>query len=244
MIEKKTRHIILNIIDIIIDIFNLAEQLGIYFIVKQNDLDETAQQRFFFILFGVGAASLFKPLFVHPSVKTAFGLCIDIAELVSYLTLLTNTTSLLIVAILFFILEAILRFNLAMFETQILFLFVDPTSPFRDTFYEILMVLSTFFGVITVEKLSAHLCHMNNDEDEDEDKIYSIWEGFIAILTITESFILIITAVVYAVQLVQNRSQLKTYDFVIYIIILVYYGSTLFALACAFGFTLCLCAGA
>ncbi len=35
---------------IFIDIVNLAEQFGIYFIAKEASLDETTQQRFFFIL--------------------------------------------------------------------------------------------------------------------------------------------------------------------------------------------------
>jgi hypothetical protein len=41
---------------ITIDVLNLAEQFGIYFIAKNDSLDETTQQRSFIILLDIGAA--------------------------------------------------------------------------------------------------------------------------------------------------------------------------------------------
>ncbi|UJR16741.1 hypothetical protein I4U23_003641 [Adineta vaga] len=275
MIQKEKRLLVANILGIFIDIFNLAEQLGIYFIAKDNDLEETAQQRFFFILFGVGGASTIEPLFLHPVAKIIFSICVESGELIAYLLLLKNTTNLLIVAILFFVLEVILHlicifcewncgekysrkcpsvwcaFPLrimlygALFETQILFLFLDATSPFRGTFYEILMILGTFCGIPMVEKVVDKGCHFGDDDaDDDGDKIYSVWVVVLMIISGILVLIVTITAVVYCAQLLPNRSEYKTYDFVIYIITITSYGSILFSLVCALGCTLCFCAGA
>ncbi|CAF0942047.1 unnamed protein product [Adineta steineri] len=273
MVNRDTRLIIANIFCVFIDIFNLAEQLGIYFIAKDNDLDESSQQRFFFILFGVGGASLFKSLLCHPVARIIFSMCIETGELVSYLTLLPNSTNLMIVAILFFVLEIIfhmlsiicicgisennveecgknccllpLRIFLygTLFETQIFFLFLDANSPFRDTFYEVLMVLATFFGLPMVDIATEKACHIE-DKDEEKTKVLEVWEGFLRILGAIIDPILIITAVVYCSLQLQNRDGLKTYDFVIYIITIISYGSIVFAIACALGCTLCICAGA
>ncbi|CAF3806316.1 unnamed protein product [Rotaria sp. Silwood1] len=271
MVHRQEWKIIADIMAILIDIFNLAEQLGIYFISKENDFDESAQQRFFFILFAVGGASVFKPLLVHPILFVLFGISIEIGELVSYLKLLSNTTSLLVVAILFFTFEVI--FHLIsligllreekdyfkdfakncctlpgrvflyglLFETQILFLFLDSQSSFRQTFYEVLMILVTFFGLSAIDKGAKRCCLMN--EDEDEKSLYTVWEAILALLSAIEAPIIVITAVVYASQALQHKEQLKTYDFVIYIIIIITYGSALLSLALTILCALCLCAG-
>ncbi|CAF4939448.1 unnamed protein product [Rotaria sp. Silwood1] len=272
MVHRQEWKIIADIMAILIDIFNLAEQLSIYFISKENDFDESAQQRFFFILFAVGGASVFKPLLVHPILFVLFGISIEIGELVSYLKLLSNTTSLLVVAILFFTFEVI--FHLIsligllreekdyfkdfakncctlpgrvflyglLFETQILFLFLDSQSSFRQTFYEVLMILATFFGLSAIDKGAKRCCLMN--EDEDEKSLYTVWEAILALLSAIEAPIFVITAVVYASQALQHKEQLKTYDFVIYIIIIITYGSALLSLALTLLCTLCLCASA
>lgn len=256
---------------ILIDILNLAEQLAVYFISKQNDLNEIEQQRFFFILFGVGGASTFKPIFVHPLLVTLFGISIEVGELVAYLKLLSNTTPLLIVVILFFCLEVIFYLislfclwnedkdyfeNFAInccllparvllygvvFETQILFLFLDSQSSFRDTFFEILMIFSTYFGLSSMEKASKRCCGITEEEDS-EYTITHLWEIILSILSAIEGIIIIITAVVYASQYLGNKDQLKTYDFVIYIMIIISYGSVLVSLASALLCSLCLCA--
>ncbi|CAF2770410.1 unnamed protein product [Rotaria sp. Silwood2] len=267
--ERKT---IADIMSILIDIFNLAEQFGVYFIAKEKDLDESEQQLFFLILFAVGGASVFKPLLVHPILIVLFGISIEIGELVSYLKLLSNTTSLLVVTILFFSFEVI--FHLIsliglvgeekdyfkdfakncctlpgrvilyglLFETQILFLFLDPESSFRQTFYEILMILATFFGLSAIDKGAKRCCLIN--DDEDEHSLYTVWEAILSLMSAIQAPILVITAVVYASQALQHKDQLKTYDFVIYIIILITYGSALLSLVLSILCILCLCAGA
>ena len=270
MTETSGRKAFADIMEILIDIFNLAEQLGVYFIAKQNDLDESKQQLFFFILFGVGGASVFKPLFTHPIAIALFSIGIEVGELVSYLMLLINTTSLLVVAILFFCLEVILHiFSLygqlchekeycedfakdlctlparvliygLLFETPILFLFLDPTSSFRDTFYEVLLIFSTFFGAALVEVLARRCC----GRAEKESSIHSAWQGFLSLLNAIVGPIITITAVVYAIQAIQHKDHLKTYDFVIYIIILISYGGALLSTAIALLCSLCLCARA
>lgn len=271
MVSTSRKEVFASIMVILIDIFNLAEQLGVYFIAKQDDLDETKQQLFFFILFGVGGASVFKPLFTHPIVMALFSIGIEVGELVSYLLLLSNTTSLLVVAILFFCLEVILHIlalygelglekdycedlakNLCtlparifvyglLFETPILFLFLDPTSSFRGTFYEILLVFATFFGVAMIEVLGKRCC---GAAAEEERTIHTAWQGFLSLLNSILGLIITITAVVYASQAVQHKDQLKTYDFVIYIMVLVSYGGALLAASIALLCTLCFCAGA
>ena len=271
MIDKEKRMIIAGVMYILIDVFNLAEQIAVYFITKQSDLSDTDEQRFFFILFAVGGALAFKPLFLHPFLKTLFSICIEIGELVSYLTLLSRTTSLLVVTILFFSLQIIFYLISlvdppddekdyckdfvthccslpsriiaygVIFETQILFLFLDPDSPFRGTYYEVLMIFVTFFGLSTVERIGVRWS--NNDESEDENFIYKIFQSFLALLNAIEAPIILITALVFASQSLEDREQLKTYDFVIYIIVIIAYGSSLLILTLALLCALCLCAG-
>ncbi|CAF3641079.1 unnamed protein product [Rotaria sp. Silwood1] len=121
------------------------------------------------------------------------------------------------------------------------FLFLDSQSSFRQTFYEVLMILVTFFGLSAIDKGAKRCCLMN--EDEDEKSLYTVWEAILALLSAIEAPIIVITAVVYASQALQHKEQLKTYDFVIYIIIIITYGSALLSLALTILCALCLCAG-
>lgn len=272
MVESKVRRNIADVLLIFADILNLAEQIGVYFISKQDDLDESSQQRFFFVLFGVGIASACKPMFIHPIAITLFSIAIEIGELVAYLTLLKNTTSLLVVTILFFILGVILNLlsiyglwdrnedyceNIrkkcctipirviiyaGLYEIQILFLFLDPESPFRGTFYEVLMIIGAFCGLSMIERSVLKICPPS--DDDDNTIIYYLWQTIIGMMNTLVLLISMITAMVYAGQQVQNRDQLKTYDFVIYVIILVLYGLILGTSAIALLCACCLCAGA
>ncbi|CAF3448749.1 unnamed protein product [Rotaria socialis] len=266
--RKNIGHIML----ILVDVLNLAEQIGVYFIARENDLDETEQQKFFFILFAVGGALVFKPLCVHAIPMVLFSIAIEIGELVSYLAVLSNTTTLLVVVIVFSAVEIMLHmisiiglwgenngyceefvknccalpvrvilYGL-LFQTQILFLFLDVNSPFRGTYYEVLMIFSTFFGLTSIDKIATKCCSMT--EGDNENNLLTIWEGILSLLSALESPIIVITAVVYASQLLQDRSSLKTYDFAIYIVIIITYGSALLGLAISILCTLCLCAGA
>ncbi|CAF1428882.1 unnamed protein product, partial [Rotaria magnacalcarata] len=93
----KRKKNIADIMKILIDIFHLAEQIGVYFIARERDLDENEQQRFFFILFAVGGALVFKSFFVRPILTILFSMIIESVELILYLTVLSTTTSLLVV---------------------------------------------------------------------------------------------------------------------------------------------------
>ena len=106
------------------------------------------------------------------------------------------------------------------------------------------MVLATFFGLPMVEKGANKACHMEEESSEENDeKIFAAWEGFLAILGSLIGPIITITAVIYCAQMLPNRSQYKTYDFAIYIITIISYGSILLSFVCCLGCTACLCAG-
>lgn len=247
-----TRALITSVMMVLIDIFNLAEQLGIYFVVKGNDPTGHVQQRFFFILFAVGAISAFKPLFNQPRLQIIFSLCIESLKLLFQLIFLSRTTDLLLITILFFFVEALfhtvalyttwtsndnppsqhrpprcticafLFWYEMMFETQILLLFVDARSPFRNTFYEILINLAIFFGLIVVDKhFSWALCMDNVNNDHN---LYNTWRLVLNILGVLEYFMLVTTSIVYASKMLHNSTQLKKYDFIVCIAMLICYG--------------------
>ena len=94
---------------VFIDILNLAEQFGIYFISQEDSLDQSIQQRFFFILFAIGGATLIRPMFLWSKLKVIFSIGIEIGEFVAYLTVLPRSTNLIIVATIFFVFEVILH---------------------------------------------------------------------------------------------------------------------------------------
>ncbi|CAF0773794.1 unnamed protein product [Adineta ricciae] len=247
-----THMLMANLMIVLIDIFDLAEQIGIYFAVKGNDPTENIQRRFFFILFAIGAISVFKPLFNQPRLHIIFSLCIENLKLILHLSFLPRTADLLTITILFFFIEVLfhvlalytawtsngnypnqrhppccticmlLCWYEMMFETQILLLFVDSTSPFRDTFYEILINLSIFFGLIVVDKHFSWRLYI--DDVNNDRSLYNIWRLIVNILGVVEYFILAMTGIVYASKLLHNSTQLKTYDFIVCILMLICYG--------------------
>ncbi|CAF3169444.1 unnamed protein product [Rotaria socialis] len=126
-----------------------------------------------------------------------FSIAIEIGELVSYLTVLSNATSLLVVVIVFSAFEIIFHvisiiglcgeeneyceefaknrcalparvvlYGL-LFETQILFLFLDTNSPFRGTCYELLIIFSTLFDLSSIDKLAKQCCRMTENNNEN-----------------------------------------------------------------------------
>ena len=157
------RALMASLMIVLIDTFDLAEQIGIYFVLKGNDPTGNVQRRFFLTLFAIGAIFVFKLLFNQPRLRIIFTLCIENLKLILHLSILPRTTGLLAITILFFFLEVLFHalalytawtFNgnypnhhrpprckiclllfwyEMMFETQILLLFVDSRSPFRDT---------------------------------------------------------------------------------------------------------------
>ena len=252
------REVIAGIAIILIDVFNLAEQFGIYFISKDSLLDESAQQRFFFILFGVGGATLIRPMCLWSKLKVVFSILIEIGELVSYLVLLPRTTNLIVVASIFFSVEVLLHFvelygtksNLdeitpgdcardyccfpvrlllygLIYSSPILFLFLDPDSSFRNTFYENLLILNVFFGVTYIDLSLSPICASDSEPSHDE-VIYRVWQYATLIIYNILAFIILITTMVFAGQAIRKHATgeavLQQYDFGVYIYCLVNYG--------------------
>lgn len=251
----KKKETIAGIAMILIEVFNLAEQFGIYFIAKENSLDERTQQLFFFILFGVGGATIIRPMFLWSKLQTVWNIWIEIGELIGYLVLLPRSTSLIAVSSIFFAVEIILHFvvlwggtsNLdeinkkicmrdycccpirvlmygLIYSSPILFLFLDPNSKFRDTYYENLLILNVFFGVNYIDLSFSSICEDNEDPSIDE-LIYIVWQYItIAIYNIL-AIIILITTLVFAGQALNGHATgegvLKQYDFGVYIYCLV-----------------------
>lgn len=141
---------------ILIDIFNLAEQFGIYFISKE------AQQRFFFILFGVDCATLFYAIEISLHL-------IDLYTTKSDLDEITGKTCL---AAYGGFPVRLLLYGL-IYTGSILFIFLDSNSKFRDTYYECLTILSVFFGISYIDLVISSSCQSDSD-DNTEEKIYRV----------------------------------------------------------------------
>ncbi len=103
----KQMDVIVGIIYILIDIFNLVEQFAIFFIARSSALDESTERRFFFILFGIGATGVFRPCIVWSKPNILIGLLIEVGEFLCYMLLLQPFTNLIIVATVFLVLEGI-----------------------------------------------------------------------------------------------------------------------------------------
>ena len=253
ILEKKET--IAGIAMILIDVFNLAEQFGIYFIAKENSLDESVQQLFFFILFGVGGATVIRPMLPWSKLQTVFSICIEIGELISYLVVLPRSKSLIAVATVFFVMEILLHFVLLwgaksngfkiekkicirdfcccpirvlmyglIYSSPILFLFLDPNSKFRDTYYENLLILNVFFGVNYIDLMFSYICEEESDPSIDE-LIYCVWQYVILVIYNILAIIVLITTLVFAGQALNRHATgdevLKQYDFGVYIYCLV-----------------------
>ena len=252
------REVIAGIALVLIDIFNLAEQFGIYFISKDSLLDESAQQRFFFILFGVGGGTLIRPMCLWSKLKVIFSILIEIGELISYLVLLPRTTNLIVVATVFFCIEVVLHlvelygtksnldeikavdcardyccfpvrvlFYGLIYSSPILFLFLDPDSNFRNTFYENLLILNVFFGVTYIDLILAPMCALESEPSIDE-VIYRVWQAATQIIYNILATTIMITTMVFAGQAIRKHATgeavLQQYDFGVYIYCLVNYG--------------------
>ena len=244
---------------ILIDVFNLAEQFGIYFIAKEASLDESAQQRFFFVLLGIGGALTIRPMLLSSKLKIIFSVLIEIGELICYLILLPRTTNLIIVASVFFVIEVLLhvitffimRWNFDeiecktcvweylffpvralaygfLYSSPILFLFLDPNSKFRDTFYEVLLILNVFLGAGYIEQNFAPRNAFESEYDDDDEMIYRIWQCITVVIYNILALIILVTTMVFAGQAINKHATgehiLNQYDFGVYIYCLVNYG--------------------
>lgn len=275
--DRKSIGVFLGLLRILIDIFNLAEQLGVYLVTKQDDIDEANQQRFFFIMFAIGGASSFEGCCCHPVMKVIFGLLIEVAEYICYMTLLPRSSNLVIVATVFFALEIVMHlintvfvlkdgfeslsvigidicltpFRLLiygiLYEIQLLCVFLDKSSPFRGDLFEIILLVNLFFGIITAQKLIGIPLRMYSAEksgDKDsltEDAVYIVWQLVLFVLNLILTVVMMIIGVIYTSQGLRNSSELKSYDYVVYIVLTVWYATGLASIALPLLFCIPLC---
>lgn len=183
MSSTSTYPTILGIIRILIDVLNIGEQFGIYFIIKQDDANEEQQQRLFFIILGIGALISLEGFCCHPIAKTIFHMVIEIGEYICYMFVFPRTYTLVLVASIFFGVQMILyilsiiltakkpsegklmmgidiiltpvRFIVycILIEIHFLCLFLNKTSSFRGDLYEILFIANASFTLVTAPKL-------------------------------------------------------------------------------------------
>jgi hypothetical protein len=170
------------IMTILIQVFNLAEQIGIYWAQQQLNLDDAQSRQFFFILFGIAGANMFKAFFSSERRKAVVSLIIEVGELVCYLTILGTTATIIGVSVAFFVLEVACHivylclchedkkkkisekvfefarqvFIIAMINTgPILTIFLDSNSQFRQPVYEMPFVFALFFSNIILDILDS-----------------------------------------------------------------------------------------
>lgn len=256
---------IIGVLHILIDIFNLAEHLGLYFIARFDHINEGTQQRFFFIMFAIRGASSFEDCCCHPVAKIICSIIIEIGEYMCYMTILPRTHSLIVVATFFLISLMILYltnmilvvknpfesklmvtvnvsltplrilFYALLYELHVLTLFLEESSPFRGTVYEILMILNAFFGIITVYKFIEIIARIytvkhdakKNEEITTERMISLSWQIFVFFFNIFIGIVMMIIGLIYTYQALRNESALKAYDYTVYIILTVWYGTLL-----------------
>lgn len=229
-------------------------------LVKKVLLMKQFNNVFFFILFGVGGATLIRPMFLWSKLKIIFSILIEIGEFIAYIVILPRSNNLYIVATIFLGVEIIFHlinlyatksnleeitadeclreygcFSLRVlyygliYASLILFLFLDPDSKFRDTYYEILLILNVFFGISYIDR-SFKLCGAT-DSDSDptlDETIYHAWLDLTWAISNILATIILITTMVFAGQAIRRHATgdetLKQYDFGVYIYCLVNYG--------------------
>lgn len=103
--ERNTR--ISAILSILISLCNLGEQIGIYFAENALGLNDEAQRKFFYILFGITGINLFKAFCRREKWEIAVSLLLEIVQLICYLAVLGTTTTIVVVAVIFFVFEAV-----------------------------------------------------------------------------------------------------------------------------------------
>lgn len=86
-----------EILHILVDLINLAEQLAVYFIVKELTSSELEQRIFFFIILAIGFVSCVLSGITNPILSTIVSVGIEIGELIAYIFALPRSTSLIIV---------------------------------------------------------------------------------------------------------------------------------------------------
>lgn len=266
--QTERKEVIAAVALILNEILNLAEQFAIYFIAKDAALDEEGQQLFFFILFGVGGATLISPMFLWSKLKVVFDILIETGEFVAYLILLPRTTNLVVVASVFYGIEIVLllihlyatksdlddinskTFIVAyccfparicsygfLYIGSILFIFLDPSSQFRDTYYECLVIPSVFFGGISIDYTISRYMDPKDESDSIEETVYKVWESIKGVILAILGIVTFLTTLIFAGQGIRKHATgeqtLKSYDFGLYIYLLVSSGILAATLVCA-----------
>ncbi|CAF1131003.1 unnamed protein product [Adineta ricciae] len=167
------------IASIIVDVLNLCGQIGIYFAQKAEQLDEYKKRQFFFIILGISAANLFKSIFLSERIKIGISCLNEIGELFCYLLVLERTLIVLIISLTFFGLQflcylitfyftqtdhqtkliayriGIFIYRLSMYigtnGSSLLTLLLNSESQFRQTLYEMSIIISIFYLLYCLE---------------------------------------------------------------------------------------------
>jgi hypothetical protein len=113
------------------------------------------------------------------------------------------------------------------YSSPIVFLFLSSDSQFRQTYYEILLVLNVFFGVSYIDLTFEPLC-ASESEPSEEALVYRIWTYITLFIYNILAIIIMITTMVFAGQAIRRNATgeeiLPSYDFGVYIYCLVNYG--------------------
>lgn len=125
-----------------------------------------------------------------------------------------------------------------LYEVHVLCLFLENTSPFRTDLFESLMILNAFFGVISIYKLItvvvktyATKFHAYKPQATiTRTKLPSVWHIILFFVNMVLGTSMMIIGLIYTTQAFVHGTHLKIYDFVVYIIITVWYGATLLIL--------------
>lgn len=226
----KVRPIVVVIFRMFIDVFNIAEHVVIFYIAKHDILTETDRKTFFFILFAIRGAAALDGCICHPGARVVYNIFIEVAEYVSYMTVLPRTTSLVVSASVFF--GIIIKLNLItlilvikdpcdskreiilhawftllrvfvyciLYASHLLIVFLEPVSQFKGELYGFLMILGTSFGSITSNKFFSILVKMIVNRKTSSTKERKPMQN--KILIIWEMIIFFISIVIYLTMMI------------------------------------------
>lgn len=164
-----------QVLQIILDLTNLAEQLVVYFILKDLNPTELEERKFFFIILGIGFGSCLVSGITKPFLATVLSILIEIGELLAYIFVLPRSITMIVVVSVLSGVEIFLHVIMTTIDRctevettevasknstesclsityhlifyviynflSLLYLFLTKDSLFRETFYEILILL-------------------------------------------------------------------------------------------------------
>ena len=288
--ESASKRPSLTVASIHIDVLNLGEQLGVYFAQKAAQLDESKERQFFLILLSISALNLLKSLFPNERIKIGISFLIEIGELFCYLFALERTLAVMAIALTFFGLQCVC-YIITLYLTKsveqapttehrlreflnrrliyvginggpLLTLFLSSESRFRQTPYEVSLIISVFltsvmfdssleFGLVM--STWANRMRVQNQLGQpsrvppdfrqfmkNSNAVQRAWAGGTYLVSIAFScfFMATLTVVLASLELKEKGSQLPAYDRGICIYFLVATAFVLLFSPC-FGFCLC-----